>query len=68
ISTQLGIEDDPSLTHLEFLELIKKSKENDKLRALTLLYERSAFSGTITSREDAMNALELARSIVGGNG
>ncbi len=66
ISAQTGVEDAPFLTHWELLELIEKSAQDERFRKLTLLYERSAFSGLITTQEDATGAFELIRSIVGG--
>ncbi|MHC1592689.1 MAG: hypothetical protein ACXQT1_01250 [Methermicoccaceae archaeon] len=66
ISTQTGVEDVPTLTHWELLELIEKSAQDERFRELTLLYERSAFSGLMTTQEDAAGAFELVWSIVEG--
>lgn len=63
IAEREGIEDDPTLTHREFLERLDDAKRDGPFGMLTMLYELCEFSGNPTTHEQAKRALELVKRI-----
>jgi len=65
IAQRAGIEDDPTLTHMEFLERLEGAHRDGPFGMLTTLYEFCEFSGNPTTPEEAKRALELVKQIEG---
>ncbi|HIH69858.1 DUF4129 domain-containing protein [Methermicoccus shengliensis] len=64
IAERAGIEDDPTLTHREFLEKLDDTEQDGPFGELAMLYELCEFSGNPPTREQAKRALELVKRIV----
>jgi len=64
IAERAGIEDDPTLTHREFLEKLDDTWQDGPFGELAMLYELCEFSGNPATHEQAKRALELVKRIV----